>query len=199
MSAPILDLWLRTQYVVGGLMVTQNEGTAGGTVQCGDGSTAGTFPTQLGPVNGVGHGIVNSNNLTYLQYLAALANATYTYMALCSCLHNTQPQYLFDARSGGGTGYFYIVVAGDVLTPSSGVVYVDGVPATAMPLGSITCVTVAGIALNAPSKLVLLSQNAFGASQGFGGKVFNQRLFSGTLSPAQIATETSRLKALLNT
>lgn len=46
-------LWLpmRSRYVDpgSGLMVTENLGSLGGTVQCGDGATAGTFPTQRSP------------------------------------------------------------------------------------------------------------------------------------------------------
>ena len=192
MSAPILDLWLRTQYVVGGLMVTQNEGTAGGTVQCGDGTTAATFPTQLGLVNGVGHGVALNGSM-YLQYLATLANATYTFQALVSRT-TTGTGYLADARAGGGTGW--LLDTGGTLTSSSGTLYVDAAASTALALGVLSLVTVAGITLNAASKLVIAADNALGNK--WAGKMFNARLFSGTLSPAQIATETSRLKALLN-
>lgn len=48
---PLLLLPLRAWYFdpVSGLAVTENKGSAAPTVQLGDGATAGTFPTQLGP------------------------------------------------------------------------------------------------------------------------------------------------------
>lgn len=186
-------LWLpmRSQYVDpgSGLMVTENMGSLGGTVQCGDGATAGTFPTQRSPRG------ASFDGGDYLQWLSPVANGTYSIIAFVQKMETgAAGRYILDARAGGGTGFFWDSGAG--LASSSGTIYVDGLASTTLAYGQTAAVACSGITLAAPASLSAFIDNTI--ANGWLGSAWGLGLFPDTLTPTQVRDLSDRMRVEAN-
>lgn len=187
-NGPLLDLPLREWYYDAlSKAQTRNAGLLGGSVQLGDGTTVGTFPTQIG---GMQSGM-SLNGSQYLQHLSALANGTYTVAMMLKRTVGTR--YLLDSRASAGVGW--LLDTGGVLSSSSGTIYVDGQATTACPLG-VHSVLASGITLSAPAKTVLFADNAL--ANIWPGTAYHVAIYPGTLTATQARSYHERQMSLLS-
>jgi hypothetical protein len=163
---------------------TPNLGSAGGRLDMGDGLTPATLPTRT-PNTTAGFSF---NGSQYLQWMSPLVLGTYTYCALVMRT-GAATAYLLDARAGGGGGRMYW--DGANLQASTGTLYVDDVATNVLPYGQVCLVSATGIALSAPSKIVLGATNALATP--WVGNVLQQQLYPGTLTPMQLRDVKNRL------
>lgn len=190
---PLLDIPLYSQFAhpVSGLRVTANRGLLGGYVQCGDGATAGTFPTML-PLTVACRKGMSFDGGDYLVYANALASNTYTVCMLVQRTSSAGSKYLCDGRAGGGTGYLWID-AGSVLAASSGTTYVDDAASTSLPVGPLCFVACSGLSIAAPSGLYLASN--FVAASNLVGNMYGVTLWSGSRTPRELSDIRQRMLA----
>lgn len=169
MNGPLLDLPLLSYFFDPTIARTRNVGLLGGSVQLGDGLTVASFPTFLG----LGKRGIALNGSQYLQHLAVIASGTYSIFLLANRTAAVTG-YLADARNTGGTGW--ILDTAGVLTASSGTMYVDGAPLTALPKGlhSVCC------------------------SNGWTGRVFAAKVYPYALQPNQIRALHEQSMMLVN-
>jgi hypothetical protein len=187
-NGPLLDLPLLSYFFDPTIARTRNVGLLGGSVQLGDGLTVASFPTFLG----LGKRGIALNGSQYLQHLAVIASGTYSIFLLANRTAAVTG-YLADARNTGGTGW--ILDTAGVLTASSGTMYVDGAPLTALPKGlhSVCC---SGMTLAATVKTVFGADNA--QANGWTGRVFAAKVYPYALQPNQIRALHEQSMMLVN-
>jgi hypothetical protein len=111
MSAPLVWLPLRSWYFdpASGLAVTANVGSAGPTLQLGDGSTSATFPTMITPASSVRRGVntgATSRGINHLTLPALGSNGSVVVQASLSPASLSLAQTLPMAIGGlAGFGY----------------------------------------------------------------------------------------------
>jgi hypothetical protein len=163
---------------------TPNVGALGSMLQMGDGQLSATYPTRT-PNTTAGFSF---NGSQYLQWMAPVTQATFSYCALVMRT-GAATAYLLDARAGGGAGRVYW--DGANLQSGDGTMYVDGVAGNVLPYGQVSLVTCAGITILAPSKIVLGATNALATP--WVGNVLGQVLVPGTMTPMQMRDMKNRL------
>lgn len=166
---------------------TPNVGSLGSMLQMGDGQLSATYPTRTQNTT-AGFAF---NGSQYLQWLSPVTVNTFTYSALVMRT-GAAAMYLLDARVGGGAGRIYWDGA-NLNSGSGGTIYVDDVATTVLPYGQVCLVSVAGVPLLAPTKVVLGADQAL--ANGWVGNVLGQQFTLGTATPRQLRDVKNRLMA----
>jgi len=187
-----LNLQARTQdYDITAVRTLDSSGY-GNHAQLGDGSTPATYMTQ-------GAGRLENDGLRYLQVLAnaSLPAGTYTVLATINPLVDGSGDFVFDCRTGAGTGYGYMNTGQWLF--SSGAFFVGGVgpyaSGVAAPVAKIQTVAFQGITLDIDTVMTIFANRVIGSRMV--GTLFDFKIAPGTLTPTQIMDYTIRAKAVL--
>jgi len=103
-------------------------------------------------------------------------------------------QYACDVRTDGGLGYI-ARTSDNVLTASAGTKYVDGIPGIALATSTWHNVTVVGISLTIPTKIILGAKNSL--NERITGGIADMCIWNRALSPSEIAALADRSNVML--
>ena len=122
----------------------------------------------------------------HVSYVGSIGSGSATYSVSMWIYKNDSSgaQYLFDARTSGGTGYATFNFSATAITVASGNVYVNGVDTSSITVDKWQHVVVTGITLN-PSSQFMIGGASTGA-YNFGGLMDEIALFTGTLTEPEI-------------
>jgi hypothetical protein len=219
-SKALVSLPLRSHYNDGTDQVTENIGNLGGTVQLGDGSTAGTFPTQLTPhgmsfdggdyIQGASQSIADGN----VTAIAWIKTSTST-GAVIDNFESASPFTGFGFEldpAGSGVLAFYAAdgVASTFTLDSSGLAVDDGVLRHVAVTYTGTTVT---FYINGELSSEVARSHTLGESTGpirigattnspinryFNGEIYTPKIFNATFTPTQVREIHRRDLKLIN-
>lgn len=149
---------------------------AGNNLTFGDGTTATTFPTKL-TERGGGYSFDGGD---YMKFTKTLSGSYTIIVDFIPTISNAG-FYICDFRTSGGTGYVWLPT--DVITPSSGTVFLNDVQDTALRIGQRNCIAIQGITI-ASTVNIMFARNSL--SSGLIGKVKGAAMFSGSINQIQI-------------
>lgn len=125
----------------------------------------------------------------YLKVTNAYGSFTGSFSFWVNRDNNTGYQFLYDARGTGGTGtgYAYASIGIDVISVSSGTVYVDGVATTTVPTdGNWHNVVITGITLDVTEDIKFASSNV--VTNLLNGKMTEVGVWDRTLTALEVAS-----------
>ena len=147
---------------------------------------AGAINTSTGSVAGKINTAINIDD-DYVYVAKVLASATYSVSMWIKSTDTADAKYLYDARLDGGTGYGFLSAA-EAIVVSSGTVYINNVAtSTGIVSGVWSHVVVTGLTMETKTALIIAQRYALAEVTEFVGPIDDFRVYSGTLSAADIA------------
>lgn len=135
-----------------------------------------------------GAGVFNES--AYLTSKIKIPNGTYSVRIKCKVTNFADIRYLFDARGAGinGIGYVFISMTTGIISPNTGVVYVNGVATVNATINSNLDIIVSGITLKSGTGTY---NNVIGARVStligkFLGSIDLIQIYKGTLTASEV-------------